>query len=511
MTSISRRDFLKVGSSVSGALAVSSLAAGTSLSAPDPAASLPNILILVFDAMSAMNLSLYGYRRETTPNFERFAQRATVFNQHYSTGNFTTPGTASLLTGLYPWTHRAINMSGLIARDRAVQNLFRAIGKRYNRLAFSQNLLANYFFDQFRRDLDEILSPASFSLVESFVSIGVGAGWMDADRAIGDVLFKEGYGTGSLVLGLAERLRRYESVARRDTPDYPDALPRTITPVFFQLKDVFDGLIATAGSLIPPSLAYLHIWSPHDPYVPSRQFDGAFRDGWTPEPKPSHRLVDPHRHHSVRTLNENRRLYDEYLADVDAGLGRLYDALSAKGILDSTYVIVTSDHGEMFERGMMGHETPLLYDPIVRVPLLISAPGQSSRRDVDIPTSGVDLLPTVLHLTGAATPAWCEGQILPGLGGPEDPERSLFMMEAKTEHPSAALQKASFAIRKGRYKLVDFMGYPQYRVQHRLEMYDMETDPEELNNIYSETMLAASAMKEELLARIDSYNAQFAE
>jgi len=508
MTSISRRDFLKLGPSISAALAVSKLTTGKPALGPDQATSPPNILILVFDAMSAANLSLYGYRRKTTPNFERFAQRATVFNQHYSTGNFTTPGTASLLTGLYPWTHRAINMSGLIARDRTDQNLFRALGKRYHRLAFSQNLLANYFFDQFRQDLDEILSPASFSLMESFVSIGLGAGWMDADRAIGDVLFKEGYGTGSLVFGLAERLRRYQAVAHRDTPDYPSELPRTITPVFFQLKDVFDGLSATAASLTPPSVAYLHLWSPHDPYVPTREFEGLFLDGWAPEPKPSHRLVDPHRHHSVRTLNENRRHYDEYIANVDAEFGRLLDRLGAQGVLDSSYLIVTSDHGEMFERGMMGHETPMLYDAIMRVPLIISAPGQSSRQDVDLPTSSVDILPTLLHLAGEAIPAWCEGQILPGLGGPEDPERSLFMMEAKTEPPSEPLRKASFANRKGRYKLIDYMGYPQYRVQHRFEMYDLENDPGELNNLYSESMSEAWSMRDELLDRLASADAQ---
>src|SRR5512142_1327858 len=111
MPKFSRRDFLKLGSLVSGAFAVSRLASHVPLQ--QAASARPNILIIVFDAMSAKNLSLYGYRRKTTPNLERFARRATVFNQHYSPGNFTTPGTASLLTGLYPWTHRAINACGL--------------------------------------------------------------------------------------------------------------------------------------------------------------------------------------------------------------------------------------------------------------------------------------------------------------------------------------------------------------------------------------------------------------
>src|SRR5512142_667090 len=141
----SRRDFLKLGSIVSGAFAAARLLPHAAVRPSTSTPSTPNILIFVFDAMSAKHLSLYGYPRKTSPNFERFAAHATVYNQHYAAGNFTTPGTASLLTGLYPWTHRAINQSGLIVRERVEQNLFRQVGARYHRLAFSQNMWPNYF------------------------------------------------------------------------------------------------------------------------------------------------------------------------------------------------------------------------------------------------------------------------------------------------------------------------------------------------------------------------------
>jgi arylsulfatase A-like enzyme len=64
-------------------------------------------------------------------------------------------------------------------------------------------------------------------------------------------------------------------------------------------------------------------------------------------------------------------------------------------------------------------------------------------------------------------------------------------------------------MRKGRYKLIDYMGYPHYRVRHRLEMYDLQNDPEELTNIYSDTMSAAWTMREELLGRIERADAKF--
>src|SRR6266508_3062077 len=103
---ISRRDFLKsVSLYVMGLLGLSIQPGLKRLN--DVAGDTPNVIILVFDTLSARHLSLYGYSRLTSPNLTRFADRAIVYHRHYAAGNFTSPGTASLLTGTYPWTHRA--------------------------------------------------------------------------------------------------------------------------------------------------------------------------------------------------------------------------------------------------------------------------------------------------------------------------------------------------------------------------------------------------------------------
>src|SRR5271169_234867 len=119
MTRLSRRQFLKAAAMAPAALAFSQKIA------PNPfGPTSPNIIVLVFDAMSADNLSLYGYERKTSPNFERLAQRSSVYHSHYSAGSFTTSGTASLLTGLYPWTHRAIDEGGQVAPAFVEKNIF---------------------------------------------------------------------------------------------------------------------------------------------------------------------------------------------------------------------------------------------------------------------------------------------------------------------------------------------------------------------------------------------------
>jgi arylsulfatase A-like enzyme len=513
MPKFSRRDFLKLASVISGGLALSNLAPKFSPAFRDPEASpqqgnaSPNLLIFVFDAMSASNLSLYGYTRKTTPNLERFAQRATVYNAHYSAGSFTTSGTASLLTGLYPWTHRAINEAGLIARNLAGQNLFRAVGEKYYRLAYSQNMWPNYFFGQFQPDIQKILSPAAFSLVDQVVGDKFGGDLEDSHRAFDDFLFQDGTPPASLVFGLAERILLRRAVAHAQTDNYPRGIPRTGNyPIFFQLKDVFDGLITTVEKLSPSSLAYLHLWSPHAPYRPDKDFDSTFIDGWRPKQKPEHVLGD---HIPPSNVNDRRRNYDEYIANLDAEFGRLLDSLEAKGILDQSYVVVTSDHGEFFERGVEGHISPLLYDPVIRVPLLISSPGQKSRQDVNAPTNSVDVLPTLAHLTRNEIPNWCEGQALPSLGGSEDPERSIYMMDAKVNPAFGPLSIASFAIRKGKYKLSCYRGYEKYEGKDQYELYDMESDPEELNDLYPGNPSIAKPLQDELVSIIETENSKY--
>lgn len=512
MPKVTRRDFLKVGSALSGAFAVSRLASGLNAAGPAASGSRASILIFVFDAMSAMNLSLYGYHRKTTPNLERFAQRAVVFNQHYAAGNFTTPGTASLLTGLYPWTHRAINEGGLIARNQAAHNIFGLLGPQYHRLAYTQNTLANYFFGQFGREVDTVLSPAAFSLVGQLVADGFGADQVDSHRAFDDLLLQDHNPPASLLLGLAERFQIHSAVASASAEHGSHALTSTSNyPIFFRLRDVFDGLMRTVGELRSPSLAYFHLWTPHAPYRPSKPFAGRFADGWAPKHKPTNQFSDSSLQNSDRVIDRDRQIYDEYIAELDSEFGRMLDFLESKGMLERSTVVVTSDHGELFERGVEGHLHRLLYDPVVRVPLLISSPGQSSRRDVQVPTSAVDLLPTLVHLSGEEVPAWCEGQVLPALGGAEQADRSIFIVEAKHNPAHAPLTSVSVGLRKGRYKLTYYIGFQAHvRKQTGLfELYDIENDPEELNNLYSPDSNIAKDLSAQLMAKLRAENAKY--
>src|SRR5215216_3949674 len=126
----------------------------------------PNVIVLVFDTLSARHLSLYGYPRLTTPNLTRFAQKATVYHRHYAGGNFTSPATASLLTGTYPWTHRVFQQAGIISRQVVDRNLFGLVGGSYQKAAFAQNIWADLFLYQFQEHLDVHYKSTAYSVEE---------------------------------------------------------------------------------------------------------------------------------------------------------------------------------------------------------------------------------------------------------------------------------------------------------------------------------------------------------
>jgi arylsulfatase A-like enzyme len=503
MPNLSRRDFLKLAGLTSGSLAISQLVPGF---LKQQKSSLPNIIIFVFDAMSARDLSLYGYKRVTTPNFEKFADRATVYHAHHAGGNFTSPGTASLLTGTYPWTHRAFNVGGLVERDRVQNSIFNSFGSAYHRLAFSQNLFADYLFGQFAKDIDTILPASSFSIFEQMKGESYPSDLATAYRAFDNFLFEDGTPPASLVFGLADRILLRSREARTTYPEYPRGILRAGNyPIYYRLSDVFDGLNLTLQELdpAPPYLAYLHLYAPHAPYRSTRQFEGKFQDNYRPLKKPDHRFGD---HLSYYKLNNRRQNYDELIANVDAEFGRLIRVLEQGGLLDNSYVVVTSDHGESFERGVEGHITKLLYEPVTHIPLLISSPRQTLRQDVYSPTNGVDILPTLLHAAGRPVPAWTEGELLPGMGGIDNTDRSLFTVEAKGNRSYAPLTKATVAMVKDHYKMIYYSGYES---EPSFELYDLENDYEELNDLYPDQPSFAKTMKAELLEKLDSVNTKY--
>ena len=514
--SLSRRDFLKLS-----ALAAGSAVAGASqVLSPEPLQDThkPNILIFVFDAMSARHLSLYGYPRPTTPNLEKFAERASVYHTHYSAGNFTTTGTASMLTGMYPWTHRAINYRGMVERTLADRNLFNLVGKEYTRLAFTQNLWANVLLSQFEKDLD---AHPPCDLYSQVVQSLFQPDDLKHDRALAYYVFQDFLNLrseephpfpGSLLIGSTELSQALITSDRKHiSVDYPRGLP-TVYDFAYENAAVFEGINRLIQNSLPRSLPYLgyfHFWSPHGPYNAHKNFIGIFQDDLPYHAKPRHAIAGDD--FSQEDMQNSCREYDELIANVDAEFGRVISDLERSGVLQNSYVIVTSDHGDLFERGEIGHASALMYASVTHIPLLIRAPGQGQRTDYHSMTSNLDLLPTLLKIVGKDVPDWIEGRLLPGFGGQDNASasRSLFPMVAKDNPSFQQLKRATFTLLKGPYELFFFTGYPKHT--DTFELYNLQEDPDELQDLFKEDINTASQLKEELLDAISTANHNFEE
>jgi arylsulfatase A-like enzyme len=495
-----RRDFLKLAGLLP--LSLAGLRTMRALGLPQSTQNGPqNVLIVAFDALSALNISLYGYGRETTPNLDKLSKRAIVYRNHFAGANFTTPGTASLLTGTYSWTNRALNSNGKVAELFINQNIFHAFQNHY-RIGYSHSGWVNTFFKQFSKDLEELvpreklfLASLNDSLLTAFKNDEdiSSISWVRAMKKE-----TEGYSYSLFLSTLYEDYRNGE-ISKFNTL-FPRGLPSSGSDDGFLLEQAIDWLGNRLAAIPQPFLGYFHFLPPHYPYHTSANFYGRFdKDGLKVLDKPNDVFAPP----KNEKLSKIRTTYDEFLLYVDQEFGRLYNFLETSGLLKNTWVVFTSDHGEMFERGISGHSTPAIYQPVIRIPLLIFEPGRETGMEITTPTSAIDVLPTLLQVTGQPIPNWIEGCVLPPYAPTSpDPNRSIYALRAQNNAQFAPLNPASVMLVKGRYKLVYYFGYPELKGSELVHLFDIEADPEELKDRKSKKPEIAAELLSELKAKL---------
>ncbi|HKB15987.1 MAG TPA: sulfatase-like hydrolase/transferase [Planctomycetota bacterium] len=195
-----------------------------------------------------------------------------------------------------------------------------------------------------------------------------------------------------------------------------------------------------------PYFAWVHYYDPHDPYEPPAPLDAAFRG----------------------------REYEGEIAYVDGCLGELLAGFRARGLLERTLLVVTSDHGEgLGDHGERTHGF-LLYDATVRVPLLFHAPGELRPLRVAGQARLVDVYPTCLEWLGVDPGGPVDGEsLLPALRTGALGERPAYL---ETDHPFHAYRWAWLrGIRTERAKFVDAV---------EPELYDLAADPGETRNLF---------------------------
>jgi arylsulfatase A-like enzyme len=276
----------------------------------------------------------------------------------------------------------------------------------------------------------------------------------------------------------------------------------------FVLEEAIDWLGENISAWPEPFLGYFHFLPPHSPYHTRIEFIDRFKDdGYQPVRKPVHPISF---NYTNEEMDDARKAYDEFLLYVDAEFARLFEHLEQQGILDNTWIFLTSDHGEMFERGEVEHTTQLLHQPVIRVPLMVFPPGQNGREDVHRPTSAVDLLPTILTLAGKQIPEWCEGLPLLGDGEGIGEPRPIYAFEAKLNPVREPLNVFTLTRIQEGYKAMIAEGYDGLEAPLQFA-YHLTEDPEELDNLLDTDPGMARDLLDDLRAELPEISRRFLE
>ena len=344
-----------------------------------------NVILVVVDALRADHLGCYGYERETSPNIDAFAREGTVFTNAYAQGSRTKEATASLVTSLYPSTHRVWQISAAIPEGTPTLPALMK-GEGYRTAVLSANPLVSPTF-----------------------GFGYGVDSFYVDRTgpqFRAVLLRAASQLESRIWGFGKAMSILKKLAKLIPPppgsrSYEGGDATTINREFLSWVDE-----APAADFF----AYLHYMEPHAPYEPPPPFDEMFNSGDYDGPK----VIAPPRAPTMllpfsrgKVLPEGERLsmisqYDGSIAYFDREFGRLLTELERRGLAERTLIVLTADHGEEFyDHGGWEHGQSL-FNELVHVPLIVWGPGRVPAGVVAATTiRHVDVPPTLLGAVGA--------------------------------------------------------------------------------------------------------------
>jgi arylsulfatase A-like enzyme len=352
------------------AAAALGLAAGWSaFTAPErpsvPRPDLPDIVLLVLDTTRRDRLEVYGYDRPTTPRLVGLAARAEVYEDAWSVAPWTPPSHASMLTGLLPAEHGVDGQGTSPPLPEALETLPEVLAAAgYRTAGFPANAI--------------LTAP----------------GWSAAFQEYRGANFA---GKHSLIPWL-NRFERGRTELERDDRRTVHLFERTRS----WWLDHSDG----------PRFVFLNLMDAHRKYHPTDEDFARFLPGvdraeaeridaefW--ERFDAKRYQHDFSEHELDVLN---RLYDAEIAGMDREIGRFTDWLEARGDLDDTILVITSDHGERLgERGVIGHK--LSQDPyLLCVPLIVRWPAKLPAARIERRVQLDGLPGYVLHLAGVEAP-----------------------------------------------------------------------------------------------------------
>jgi arylsulfatase A-like enzyme len=364
-----------------------------------------NVVFIVLDTTRADALGTYGYKRETTPSLDRFAEQSIVFERAYTHVPWTVPSVASMFTSLTPLGH------GIVEWGQPLDDDFVTLAEVYQSQGYQTHGIISHHAFRSAHNLQQGFDVFDRSIIRTH----------DPQKASTATLVSE--------LGLA----------------------------------ALDKLTAAEA----PFFLWLHYFDPHNTYMPHEGIDF----GQTP-----------------------RDLYDGEILYQDRALGTFFDGLEARGLAQSTVVVVIGDHGEEFEEHGTHYHSGQLYEESVRIPLLIRFPGFEPGRIKGV-IGESDVAPTLLTLMGLPIPPEFEGVAV-------QEDKRLFPLwfdRRLGPTPGRGVYLETFRLLQRRQGIVR----GNWKLIHDLKakkwlLFNLKHDPGEKQNVFNSSKKIRKSLKKEL-------------
>ncbi len=346
-------------------------------------AAIENAVLITVDSLRADATGPYAQKRRT-PVLNRLADRGTVFEHAFATGNWTPFSFPGLLA-----SRPVFADTGTIgvSESPTLAETLDGAGVRTGGFNAANGFLTSHWgYDNGFDSFESFVTNAGSDLYSRYLAA---------------------HPTVEAWFQLASSpFRRLLARARGESDDRPfmDAS---------RLLDVEERATSFIEEANSPFFLWIHYMDAHTPYVPAPRYlreVSSSRLG-------THRMLIAHVRTGLglsvgdRTVSNLRTLYQGAVRQIDASIGRVLDTLSAAGHDEETAVVVAGDHGEEFQdHGHLAHY-PKLYDELARVPLIVDAPGAPAQRVSE--QVGLDAIPpTICEFLDVSSPAeWAGGSL----------------------------------------------------------------------------------------------------
>lgn len=417
-----------------------------------------NVLFIIADDLKTSTLGCYGNEICKTPNIDRLASEGMLFTRAYAQGTACAPSRPSMMYSRY-------------TRPRIKPDVHKSFPQLLKEQGWYSARVGKIFHMRVPGDIvngtDGVDYPQSWT--ERFNCSGLEEATPGAYECLNQNVFQTSLNNRA---GARHDDRMYVAVKMdgdgTDQPDYKAA-----DKAIELLQEHKDTPFVLAVGFVRPHYPMVAPKSYFAPY-PWEQIEMPERrkDDWDDIPKQGIPKFTSISKGLDRYPDNQKRMWADYYATVtfmDEQVGRVLDELERLGLKESTAVVFTSDHGYHLGEHDFWQKANL-HEEVMRVPLIVSAPGYSSGKSESL-VELADIYPTVIDLAGLEAPEQCDGLSLRPI----------------LENPKTDIRDHAFSYHGGRGRYQYSLRGKRWSYMHYgkdiEELYDMKNDPKQFTNL----------------------------